>query len=250
MKNLLKLIWKQKLMIPRVQTFAWRLLWKALPTGLRVGRFSVHISQYCCRCGQQEDEFHLFFLCHFARAAWFSSPWFLKADVLLQGHSTMHSVLTSLIQMRHPHGSIPNILNFRWCLWKAHNDFLFNRKKALPYQGNIASVALNLDSDDVLSSLSNKQQQIQHHLVNNQLPLQGTMLKSDLLIVGANFFLMQLSEQRKSLVFHQVKLPQVLEFTSQFHLLKEKSMFRFRPRQHLLPLLRKLKPLLFLLLLI
>ena len=188
LKDLLKLFWKQKNILPRVQTFAWRLLRNAFPTGLRAARFSIHISQMCCRCCQQEDEFHLFFLCHFARAAWFSSPWFLKADVLLQGHSMMHSVLTSLIQMRHSHGSIPNILNFLWCLWKARNDFLFDRKKALPYQVNIAAVALNLDSDDVLSSLSNKQQQIQHHLANNQLPLQGTMLKYDLLIVGANFF--------------------------------------------------------------
>ena len=60
-KNLLKMIWKQKLMIPRVQTFAWRLLRKALPTGLRAGRFSIHISELCCRCGQQENEIHLFF---------------------------------------------------------------------------------------------------------------------------------------------------------------------------------------------
>ncbi|KAM3331617.1 hypothetical protein ACQJBY_027530 [Aegilops geniculata] len=119
LKNLLSLIWKQELILPRVQTFAWRLLRKALPIGLRAGRFSIHISQNCCRCGLQEDEFHLFFLCHFARTAWFSSPWFVKSDVLIQDHSTMQSVLISLIQMGHPHGSIMNILNFLWCLWKS-----------------------------------------------------------------------------------------------------------------------------------
>lgn len=134
LKNLLKLFWKQKNMLPRVQTFAWRLLRKALPTGMRAGRFSIHISQMCCRCGQLEDEFHLFVLCNFSHAAWFSSPWFLKADVLTQGHSTMHSVLIAFIQMNHPHGSIPHILNFLWCLRKARNDFLFDRNKALPYQ--------------------------------------------------------------------------------------------------------------------
>ena len=71
LSNLLKLIWKQKDMLPKVKTFAWRLLRRALPTGLRASRFSIHISKNCCRCGQQEDEFHLFFMCSFSRAAWF-----------------------------------------------------------------------------------------------------------------------------------------------------------------------------------
>ena len=101
----------------------------------------------------------------------------------------MHSVLIALIQMDHPNGSIPNILNFLWCLWKARNDFLFDRKKALPYQVNIAAIALNLDFDDVLSCLCNKQQQVQgEHSIGNQVPLQGTTLKSDLLIVGPKIF--------------------------------------------------------------
>ena len=60
LKDFLKFIWKQKNLLPRVQTFAWRLLRRALPTGMRAGRFSIHIAQTCCRCGQQEDEFHLF----------------------------------------------------------------------------------------------------------------------------------------------------------------------------------------------
>lgn len=73
-KDPLKQVWKQKLMAPRVQTFAWRLLRKALPTGLRAGRFSVHISKFYCRCGKDENDMHLFFLCDFARAAWFAHP--------------------------------------------------------------------------------------------------------------------------------------------------------------------------------
>jgi hypothetical protein len=31
--SLLNQVWQVKTMAPRVQTFAWRLLWKALPTG-------------------------------------------------------------------------------------------------------------------------------------------------------------------------------------------------------------------------
>ncbi|XBH90806.1 hypothetical protein VPH35_082361 [Triticum aestivum] len=186
--DFLKLIWKQKDLLPRVKTFAWRLLRKALPTGLRAGRFSIHISKNCCRCGQQEDEFHLFFLCNFSRAAWFSSPWFLQSDALIQGHSTMHSVLFDLLRMGHPHDSISSVLNFLWCLWKARNDFLFDRKKALPHQVHIAALALASDCYDNLPCLPSKQDQAHNQLPPNQLPMQGRTLKTDLLIVGPKIY--------------------------------------------------------------
>lgn len=82
-RELLKQVWKQKLMAPRVQTFAWRLLRKALLTGMRVGRFSVHITSECCRCSQQEDGLYLFYHCAFARAALFGHPWTLDLMSLL-----------------------------------------------------------------------------------------------------------------------------------------------------------------------
>jgi hypothetical protein len=72
--NLLNQVWKQKLMAPRVQTFAWRLLRRALPTGKRASKFSKHIGETCARCGGLEDEMHMLFLCPFSKAAWFSSP--------------------------------------------------------------------------------------------------------------------------------------------------------------------------------
>jgi hypothetical protein len=34
-KNILKLVWKSKEMIPRVRTFIWRILCRAIPTGDR-----------------------------------------------------------------------------------------------------------------------------------------------------------------------------------------------------------------------
>ena len=188
LKDFLKLIWKQKSLLPRVQTFAWRLLRRALPTGMRAGRFSVHISSSCCRCGQQEDEFHLFFLCGFARAAWFSSPWFIRADVLTQGHSSMHSILIFLINMSHPHASIQNVLNFLWCLWKARNDFLFDRKNHLPHQVNIAATTLDFGHLHNLHNPSSEQPLSTNHHSTDILPKQGKTLKSDLLIFGTKIF--------------------------------------------------------------
>lgn len=67
---LLNQVWKDKLMAPRVQTFAWRLLRKALPTGKRASKFSKYINENCSRCGNIEDEMHMLFLCHFPKAAW------------------------------------------------------------------------------------------------------------------------------------------------------------------------------------
>jgi hypothetical protein len=41
--SLLKQVWGDKQMAPRVQTFAWRILRKALPTSKRASRYSKHM---------------------------------------------------------------------------------------------------------------------------------------------------------------------------------------------------------------
>ncbi|XP_044444408.1 uncharacterized protein [Triticum aestivum] len=189
-KNLLNEVWKQKMMIPRVKTFAWRLLRKALPTGLRAGRFSVHISQLCSRCGKPEDEMHLFFLCDFARAAWFLNPWCIRMDILVQSNPNIHSIFLALINMNHPHASLPNILNFMWCLWKARNDYLFSRKKSLPYHINTAAIALCNELDDSIhiSSQLKSNEMVGVLPLTNQIPMQGKTIKSDLQVTGPKVY--------------------------------------------------------------
>jgi recombinational DNA repair protein RecR len=54
-------------MAPRVQTFAWTLLRKALPTGKRACRYSKHINKNCSRCGNLEDEYICCFCAHSLR---------------------------------------------------------------------------------------------------------------------------------------------------------------------------------------
>jgi hypothetical protein len=74
-------------------------------------------------------DFHLFFLCPFANAAWFSNPWFLRSEAFIQNANSFSAVLFSLLSSGHPEVGLASLGTFLWCLWKARNDHLFDRKK-------------------------------------------------------------------------------------------------------------------------
>ena len=95
-KNMLKQVWKCKTMAPRVQTFAWHILHRAIPTGARAGRYTTHISKFCCRCNAEEDDIHMLFPCPFARAAWFAEPWCIRSDSLIHNTVSITDVVQSL----------------------------------------------------------------------------------------------------------------------------------------------------------
>jgi hypothetical protein len=121
-------------MAPRVQTFAWRLLTRAIATGARAGRYSVHISKFCSRCQAKEDDIHMLFLCPFARAAWFAETWCIRSDTLVSNTHSITEIIQSLMTMNHPNATMQNIFTFLWCLWKARNDAQFGRKFCKPSQ--------------------------------------------------------------------------------------------------------------------
>ena len=127
--QLLKQVWKCKNVIPKVQTFAWCFLRKALPTGGRVGRYSKHITKVCCRCGMQEDEMHLFFTCPFVKKAWFIAPWYVRTELITTHCNNLTDMIISLLSINHPYASIANIFTFMWCIWKSRNDMLFQIKE-------------------------------------------------------------------------------------------------------------------------
>jgi hypothetical protein len=77
---------------------------------------------------------HLFFLCPFAKAAWFLEPWFLRSEIFTQDTNSFASVLLSLLSSGHPEANLETIATFLWCLWKSRNDQLFGRKKSKPEQ--------------------------------------------------------------------------------------------------------------------
>jgi hypothetical protein len=100
--QLLKKIWQNKQLTPRVQTFGWRFLRRAMPTGARAGKYSSHISILCSTCGLEESDIHLFFTCHFARVAWFSYPWFIRSEQLVVNCTSLSQVLMNFFGYEPP----------------------------------------------------------------------------------------------------------------------------------------------------
>jgi hypothetical protein len=90
--------------------------------------------------------------------------------------------------MNHPNGSIENILTFMWCLWKARNDCLFNKKDNTPLQVHHMTNAIqqNLELLDVM------QDSIQvarpRTGIQDELAYPGSTISTDLQIKGSKIF--------------------------------------------------------------
>lgn len=77
-------------MAPMVQTFVWRLLRRAIPTGKNANRFSKHISENCARCGNIEDEMHILFFALSQKLLGFPLLGILKLRYLLKITIQLH----------------------------------------------------------------------------------------------------------------------------------------------------------------
>ena len=194
-KNLLKQVWASKAMAPRVQTFAWRILRRAIPTGSRAGRYTTHINKVCCRCQVEEDDVHLMFLCTFAKAAWFAHPWYIRSELLAPNSNSISEYVQTILSMNHPYASLENIFTFLWCLWKSRNDTLFNRKLGSPMQIHHAAQAIlqaqNLLHEAVPDGTQEEQQPRQHMATTAPFPSLGSSLSSDVQITGPKIFRME-----------------------------------------------------------
>jgi hypothetical protein len=114
-----------------------------MPTGARAGKYIKHISKLCCRCGLEEDDVHIFFTCCFSKAAWFSYAWYIRTEVIVYNASSLTQILQTILSLNHPHVNLKNVLNFMWCIWKARNDLLFNKKDCLPTHIKYKAQAIN-----------------------------------------------------------------------------------------------------------
>jgi ribonuclease HI len=189
-KKLLRQVWKEKQILPKIKTFGWRLIRKAIPTGARAGKYSKHIKKICCRCGLEEDDLHLFFTCSFAKAAWFMHPWFIRTENLIQGTNDLTHLILKIISLPHPHVSLQNILNFLWCIWKARNDVLFRNEKNEPHQIHFRAQALtkNIDPSPTLTPPMMQNKALCSNDLQTHNLQQGESLPTDLIISGPKIF--------------------------------------------------------------
>jgi hypothetical protein len=139
---LLNQVWQDKHMTPRVQTFSWRLLRKAPPTGKRASKFSMHIQENCSRCDNTDDEMHMLFLCPYSKAAWFCSPLFIKTEILIANNDSIPDMIQTLLNSGHPQIDLNSLYTFLWCLWKSRNNALFAKKYCRPSQVFAAANAI------------------------------------------------------------------------------------------------------------
>jgi hypothetical protein len=87
-----------------------------------------------------ETDSHLFFHCTFAKAVWFCSPIGFRIDAF---DTTLYpsNIIQSMLQTAQSGISI-EIFSMLWCIWKARNDYLFNRKTWSVLQVHHAAAAL------------------------------------------------------------------------------------------------------------
>ena len=77
---------------------------------------------------------HILSLCPFSKATWFSSPWYIRTEVLAEHNHSIPQMLKVLLDSAHPHINVTSVYTFLWCLWKAQNDALFGRNFCQPSQ--------------------------------------------------------------------------------------------------------------------
>lgn len=74
-----KNVWNIKV-APKVKTFAWKVLKRALPVGERLVDRHIEVDPRCKRCGASESIIHLLFHCPFAQQVWRDAPIALDFD--------------------------------------------------------------------------------------------------------------------------------------------------------------------------
>jgi hypothetical protein len=132
--EILRKVWKHKLIPPNIKTFAWRLIRRAIATGARAGSLSSKIDKNCDSCSMIENDSHLFFRCSFARAVWFSARPPLRSSMLPFEQDGVQEALAALITRTTSDADLHRIWTTLWYIWKARNDIRFNRKKWTVWQ--------------------------------------------------------------------------------------------------------------------
>jgi hypothetical protein len=149
-RKILQEIWKCGNIPPRVQVFGWRLMRGAIATGMRTAVRSNHIDPLCTRCGNKEDDFHLFFDCKFSQAVWFASPLGLRVEGLYHLDNThIQNTISYILSFYKNEDALQKVLCTLWCIWKARNNLIFKRIKSTPLQVLFKAKAIQAEKEKI-----------------------------------------------------------------------------------------------------
>jgi hypothetical protein len=81
-----------------------------------------------------EDEMHLFFLCSFSKAVWFSHLWYIRSEVFSSSHRSIPDLTQAMLTAGHPLAALEYIYTFYgayrrhgmanlFFCWKAHKPY-------------------------------------------------------------------------------------------------------------------------------
>ena len=119
---------------PIIKTLIWRLIRRALATAERATRFSTNGNNRCDKCNMLENGSHLFFHCVLPTQVWLSATPYLNIATLPQEVDGIQNILHLLINDNTPDTILCKTLYILWYIWKARNDYCFNRKEWSPIQ--------------------------------------------------------------------------------------------------------------------
>lgn len=111
---------------PKMKTFLWSILRKAIPLGANLQKRGVVSAIACVRCNEIETEVHYFFTCPYARQVWEVVP--INKAVHLAASDKFEDVVVKFrkVVCLPPSGITLNILPWIvWSLWKARNSLIF-----------------------------------------------------------------------------------------------------------------------------
>jgi hypothetical protein len=80
-----------------------------------------------------------FFICSFARAAWFHKPLFLKVDAFNHNNQSMSQIILNILALNHPCRNLHYISTFFMVLVEISKTILQEEKMALSYCNHNAS---------------------------------------------------------------------------------------------------------------
>ncbi|KAB2599795.1 ribonuclease H protein [Pyrus ussuriensis x Pyrus communis] len=130
-------IWKLETS-PKIRTFMWRVLHRALATKLDLFKRRVAASPICPICEEQDELVeHMFFLCPWVEPLWFGVNWLHSLIVNNMGIKQDKTWLLSQVALT------------CWNIWKERCNAIFNQKIASPLRTQRATSGMRTSSNNL-----------------------------------------------------------------------------------------------------